>query len=135
MGRSLGSGVAVQLAAERPAAQLVLVTAFDSLVNLAKEYFRWLPVGLLMRDRYDSVRRASKVNVPVLVVIAGEDEIVPERRSRALVEAFRPGQAQVVVVPGVGHNTLDLSPQYLQSVVAFLPGSNAADVGGDARPR
>lgn len=135
MGRSLGSGVAVQLAAERPAAQLVLVTAFDSMVNLAKEYFRWLPVGLLMRDRYDSVRRASKVNVRVLVVIAGEDEIVPERRSRALVEAFRPGQAQVVIVPGVGHNTLDLSPQYLQSVVAFLSDSNAADVGGDARPR
>jgi len=38
-------------------------------------------------------------------------------------------------VPGVGHNTLDLSPQYLQSVVGFLSGSDAANVGGDARPR
>jgi len=51
MGRSLGSGVAVQLAAERPVARLVLVTAFDSRVNVAREYFRWLPVGMLMRDR------------------------------------------------------------------------------------
>jgi len=135
MGRSLGSGVAVQLAAERPVAQLVLVTAFDSLVNLAKEYFRWLPVGLLMRDRYDSVRRASRVNVPVLVVIAGEDEIVPERRSRALVEAFRPGQAQVVIVPGVGHNTLDVSPLYLQAVAAFLSGSPVAGAKQRAEPR
>ena len=116
MGRSLGSGVTVQLAAERPVERLVLVTAFDSLVNVAKEYFRWLPVGLLMRDRYDSARRAAEVKVPVLVVIAGDDEIIPRQRSQALVEAFAPGQVQVVVVPGVGHNTLDLAPEYLESV-------------------
>ena len=59
MGRSLGSGVAVFVASERPVERLVLVTAFDSLVNVATEYFRWLPVGWLMRDRYDSARRAS----------------------------------------------------------------------------
>jgi len=119
MGRSLGSGVAVQLAAERPVERLVLVTAFDSLVNVAREYFRWLPVGLLMRDRYDSARRAAEVKVPVLVVIAGEDEIIPRQRSQTLVEAFAPGQVQVVVVPAVGHNTLDLSPEYLGAVGRF----------------
>ena len=47
------------------------------------------------------------------------DEIVSEQRSRALAEAFRPGQVQVVVVPGVGHNTLDLSPKHLWSVERF----------------
>lgn len=123
MGRSLGSGVAVQLAAVRPVERLVLVTAFDSLVNVAGEYFRWLPVGLLMRDRYESTRRAAEVSAPVLVVIAGADEIIPRERSEALAAAFAPGQAQVVVVPGVGHNTLDLSPLYLDSVAAFLSGS------------
>ena len=122
MGRSLGSGVAVQLAAARPVSRLVLVTPFDSLVNVAKEYFRWLPVGLLMRDRYDSASRAHTVQAPVLIVIAGEDEIIPRARSEALAEAFAPGQVQVVVVPGVGHNTLDLLPQYLESVQAFLAG-------------
>jgi len=120
MGRSLGSGVAVQLAAKRPVERLVLVTAFDSLVNLAKEYFRWLPVGLLMRDRYESARRAPQVSAPVLMVIAGEDEIIPRARPDALAAAFMPGQVQVVVVPGVGHNTLDLSPEYLESVQTFL---------------
>jgi len=120
MGRSLGSGVAVRLASERPVTRLVLVTAYDSLVNVAKEHFRWLPVDLLMRDRYDSARRAATVAAPVLVIVAGEDEIIPERRSQALIEAFRPGQARVVEVPGVGHNTLDLSPEYLGSVRAFL---------------
>ena len=127
MGRSLGSGVAVQLAAARPVERLVLVTAYDSLVNVAREYFRWLPVGLLMRDRYESARRASQVSAPVLVVIAGEDEIIPRERSDALAAAFAPGQARVVVVPGVGHNTLDLSPEYLMSVRTFL---SAEPAGG-----
>jgi hypothetical protein len=120
MGRSLGSGVAMQLAAARPVERVVLVTAYDSLVNVAREYFGWLPVGLLLRDRYESARHARAVPAPVLVVIAGEDEIIPRERSEALAAAFPPGQAQVVVVPGVGHNTLDLSPRYLQTVAAFL---------------
>ena len=120
MGRSLGSGVAVFVASERPVERLVLVTPFDSLVNVAREYFRWLPVGWLMLDRYESASRASAVSAPVLVVVAGQDEIIPRARSEALVAAFAPGQAQVVVVPGVGHNTLDESLEYLGSVGRLL---------------
>ena len=123
MGRSLGSGVSVFVATERPVERLVLVTAFDSLVNVARAHIRWLPIGLLMRDRYDSVRRASAVTAPVLVVIAGEDEIVPRVRSEALARAFPGSQVRVEVVPGVGHNTLDLSPAYLGAVRAFLAAS------------
>ncbi|MGB7739772.1 MAG: alpha/beta fold hydrolase [Steroidobacteraceae bacterium] len=130
MGRSLGSGVATYLASQRPVARLVLVTAFDSLVNVARAHIRFLPIGLLLRDRYDSARRASAVNAPVLVVIAGEDEIIPRAHAQALVTAFAPRQVQVVVVPGVGHNTLDLSPAYLESVRAFL----AATATGGERP-
>lgn len=120
MGRSLGSGVAVQLASARPVDRLVLVTAYDSLVNVAREYFQWLPVGMLLKDRYDSASRAGEVQAPVLLVIAGEDEIIPRARSEALAKAFAPGQARVEVVPGVGHNTLDWSPAYLEAVRGFL---------------
>lgn len=120
MGRSLGSGVAVRLASARPVRKLVLVTPYDSMVNLAAECFGWLPVRLLLRDGYDSLRHAREVSAPVLIVIAAEDEIVPMRRSRALADAFRRGQASVVVIEGVGHNTLDLSPQYLGTVGSFL---------------
>lgn len=120
MGRSLGSGVAVQLASARPVERLVLVTPYDSLVNLAAEYFRWLPVRLLLRDRYDSAHHLRNVTVPVLLVIAAEDEIIPMRRSRALADALQPEQGSAVVIEGVGHNTLDVSPEYLQAVGAFL---------------
>ncbi len=120
MGRSLGSGVAVYLASQRPVARLVLVTAFDSLVNVAREHFWWLPVGLLLRDRYDSTSRAREVTAPVLVVVAGEDEIISRERSEALAAAFAPGQVQIRVVPSVMHNTLDLAPEYLGAVRSFL---------------
>lgn len=120
MGRSIGSGVAVRLASQRPIRRLVLITPFDSLVNVAKAHFRLLPVGLLMLDRYDSAGRASRIEAPVLVVIAAADEIIPRMRSEALVAAFRPGQVRTVVVPDVGHNTLDLSPDYLRAVQCFL---------------
>jgi pimeloyl-ACP methyl ester carboxylesterase len=120
MGRSLGSGVAVQLATARPVERLVLVTAYDSLVNVAREYFWWLPVGLLLRDRYESATRAKEVEAPVLIVVAAEDEIISRARSEALAAAFTPGQVQIEVVPGVGHNTLDWSPAYLEAVRRFL---------------
>jgi uncharacterized protein len=87
---------------------------------VAREYFRCLPVGLLLRDRYESARHASGVDAPVLIVTAGEDEIISRARSGALAEAFAPGQVRVEVVPGVGHNTLDWSPAYLEAVRRFL---------------
>jgi hypothetical protein len=56
----------------------------------------------------------------VLIVIAGDDEIISRARSEALAEAFPSGRMQVEVIPGVGHNTLDWSPAYLEAVRAFL---------------
>lgn len=120
VGRSLGSGVAVGLAGERPVERLVLVTAYDSLVNVAREYFGWLPVGLLLKDRYESASLASRIEAPVLIVIAAEDEIISRPRSEALAAAFAPRQARIEVIPGAGHNTLDLSPRYLGAIQRFL---------------
>jgi pimeloyl-ACP methyl ester carboxylesterase len=120
LGRSLGSGVAVYLASERPVDRLVLVTPFDSLANVARTHLPVLPAGLLLKDRYESANRAPAVTAPVLTVIAENDEIIPRARSNALVDAFRPGQVRVAVIDDVRHNTLDTAPEYLASVGAFL---------------
>ncbi len=119
LGRSLGSGVAMQLASERDVRRLVLVTPFDSLVNVARAHFRWIPVGLLMLDRYDSASRASAITAQAMVVIAEADEIVPRARSDALVGAFR-ARPRVVVIEASRHNEIDLDPRYLDEVVTFL---------------
>ena len=120
MGRSLGSGVAVFLASQRSVERLVLATPFDSLAKVAQSHYRFLPVGRLLRDRYESVRRAPAVKAPVLVILAEHDEIIPRASSEALAAAFAPGQARIVVIRGASHNTLDLSADYLAAASAAM---------------
>jgi uncharacterized protein len=120
VGRSLGGAVALELAAGREVERLVLVTPFDSLVNVARFHVRWAPVGLLLRDRYESARRAPDVDAETLVVIAGDDEIIPRARSEALVAALPPARTRVIVIDGARHNDLDASPRYLAELQRFL---------------
>lgn len=75
VGRSLGSGVAVRLAAENRIDRLVLVTPFDSLASVAQSQFPYLPVKLLMLDQFNSSAIASKINSPTLILAAAQDEI------------------------------------------------------------
>ncbi|MEX2150409.1 MAG: alpha/beta hydrolase [Steroidobacteraceae bacterium] len=120
IGRSLGSGVAAHLASVRAVHRLVLVTPFDSLVNVARAHFRYFPVSLLMRDRYDAGRLVPSIRAPALIIIAAHDEIIPRARSDALMAAFGPARARVTVLDGVGHNDLDGRAQYLESIAEFL---------------
>ncbi len=120
MGRSLGTGVAVQLAAAREVHRLVLVTPYDSLANVAGAHFPMFPVALLMRDRFDSASRAPAIRAPVLAVIAGNDEIIPRARSEALVNSFPQSQVRVTLLDGATHNSIDLYPDYLGAVGDFL---------------
>ncbi len=120
MGRSLGTGVAVQLAASRELRRLVLVTPYDSLARVAGVHFPMFPVEFLMRDRYDSASRSRAVRAPVLAIIAGDDEIIPRANSAALVKAFPPSQIQVVLLEGATHNSVDLDPGYWRAIGDFL---------------
>lgn len=122
IGRSLGSGVAMQVAARHPPTRLVLVTPFDRMAALARHHYPWLPAALLLRDRYDSAAHAPQVNVPTTLVVASRDSIVPPERARALAAAFAPGVARSVLLEGAGHNDVDAHPGY----VAALRGLPAA---------
>ncbi|MEH6434169.1 alpha/beta hydrolase [Massilia sp. DD77] len=112
VGRSLGSGIAVQVAAARRVSKLVLVTPYDSLVDLAASHFPYFPVRWLLRDKYESWRHAPRVGAPVLVVAAGDDEIIPRRSTDLLASRFAPGRVSLRVIEGSGHNTLSDSAAY-----------------------
>jgi hypothetical protein len=120
IGRSLGSGVAVALAARRPVERLVLVTPFDSLANVAADHFFWLPVRYLVRDRYDSAGSIGQVRAPTLVVVAEHDEVVFRARSDALIAAVSPPLRHTLLVPGATHNDVSFHPVYFQSLREFL---------------
>jgi hypothetical protein len=119
IGRSLGSGVAVQLAAQRPVERLVLVTPFDSLVRVAASYYTWVPVSSLMRERFESWRYAAAIHVPVLLIRAEQDEIIPAERTAALATAFPQAPTQAVVADA-GHNTIQDYADYPVSMSRFL---------------
>jgi pimeloyl-ACP methyl ester carboxylesterase len=114
VGRSLGSGVAVQLAAARPreVARLVLVTPYDSLAALAARFYPIFPVRWLLLDRYDSAQHAPQVDAPTLVVAAEHDDVIPRAHAEALAARFRAGVATLHVVAGAGHNDISESPEY-----------------------
>ena len=105
VGRSLGTGPAVHLAATRPVERLVLLVPFDSLLAVARGTMPWLPVDLLLRDRWEAVTEAPQVRCPTLIVAAPSDTVVPFRHAEALQRAFPPGVSELVVARDLEHNT------------------------------
>jgi fermentation-respiration switch protein FrsA (DUF1100 family) len=105
VGESLGSGVAVQLAAERKIKALALEAPFASAVNIAAAAYWWLPVRFLMKDRYESFSFIDKVKAPLLVIHGDLDDIVPLSEGKALfARAHEP--KEMVVVTGGGHGSI-----------------------------
>ena len=112
MGRSLGTGVAVFLASRKPVERIALVTPYDSMVAVAASHYPLVPVSLLMKDRFESVKMVRDVDVPTLVIIAENDEVIPLKNSQRLVAALDEKQVESAVIEGAGHNTIDLSSRY-----------------------
>jgi uncharacterized protein len=113
IGRSLGSGVAVYLASQRPVARLVLVTPFNSILELAAQQFQYFPVRWLLLDKFESWKYAKLVNAPTLIIMAEQDEVIPRKSTESLLEHFRNGIALMKVVSGTSHNTIFDSPEYI----------------------
>jgi fermentation-respiration switch protein FrsA (DUF1100 family) len=118
-GRSLGSGVAVQLAAARPVKCVVLTSPFASALDVGREMYPWLPVALLLRHPFDSAARAPGLRVPLLVLVGEADRLIAPHHSERLAGLWG-GPVERVNLPGFGHNDLDLDPRYAQAIRAFL---------------
>jgi pimeloyl-ACP methyl ester carboxylesterase len=120
VGRSLGSGVAIRLATERPARRLVLVTPYDSIEGIAARQFPYFPVRWLLADKFASTRYAPAVRVPTLILQAEHDEVIPAASTARLYAAFAPGTASLVVIRGAGHNDISATREYLERMRAAL---------------
>jgi uncharacterized protein len=120
VGESLGAGVAARLAAERPPAALVLRSPFTSLVDLGRVHYPFLPVGLLLRDRFPVVDHVRSYEGPVLVIWGEGDTIVPPDQSLAVAQAAP--RSSHVVIAGADHNDTALldGEEFVEAVVGFL---------------
>jgi pimeloyl-ACP methyl ester carboxylesterase len=119
VGRSLGTGVATYVAAQRPPRGVVLVSPYDSMVALARYHYPYLPVGWLLRHRFDSIARAPGIRAPLLAIVGEGDRVIPPARSRRLHDAWG-GPRRWVAIPGADHDDLGWRPGFWEPIRAFL---------------
>jgi pimeloyl-ACP methyl ester carboxylesterase len=110
LARSVGTGVALHLAARRSIARLALITPYDSLVEVAGYHYPWMPVRWLLRERFDALSDAGQVTAPALLLIARQDEIIPPVHAERLARAFpRPPAVQWL---DSDHNTTEMDGRF-----------------------
>ena len=112
-GHSLGGAIAIDLAVRNLAAGLIVEGTFTSMLDMGsyRRQYNWLPINLLLTQRFDSLAKIKSIQLPLLLIHASDDLVVPAHMSQLLYEAAEVPK-QLLLVPGAGHN-------------------NAASVGGD----
>jgi pimeloyl-ACP methyl ester carboxylesterase len=120
IGRSLGSGVATYLAVERDLEKVVLVTPFDSIKNVAQRSFPIYPMGILLKDKFESVKIAKEIKGPTLILIAGRDQVIPNARSIALAAVFTKEILTIETIHEADHNDISTYTRYSDLIKCFL---------------
>jgi pimeloyl-ACP methyl ester carboxylesterase len=114
VGRSLGTGVAIHLASERPVERLILVTPYFSMEELAEAQFSIFPVSWILQDKYESWKYAATITTPTLLIQAERDEVIPAESTMKLLRSFHGGVATIRQIRGAGHNSISQYPEYAQ---------------------
>jgi pimeloyl-ACP methyl ester carboxylesterase len=120
VGSSLGSGVAVHLASQRPASRLILVMPYNSIQEIAADWYPLIPISWILLDKFESWRYAPLIHVPTLIIEAEHDEVVPKMSSRQLYAHFVKGIATLKIIPRTNHDTISASPQFITTLRSGL---------------
>jgi fermentation-respiration switch protein FrsA (DUF1100 family) len=112
-GESLGTGVAVALAAQNKVAALILESPFSRLSDVAKKHYPFLPVDIILREQYDSIDSIANIHAPVLLMHGAQDQLVPVTESEKLYQAALPPKS-LMIAPDKAHSNLD--PMWMKNV-------------------
>jgi uncharacterized protein len=106
VGESLGCGVAAAVVKQTsaPIAGVILITPWDTLASVAKSLFPFLPVKLVLTDKYNSIENLKSFKNKISVVGAERDEILPIKHAINLYNALPEGQKRMWIIKGAGHN-------------------------------
>jgi pimeloyl-ACP methyl ester carboxylesterase len=118
---SLGAGAAAHLAQKHgsKAAGLALFAPFDKLSSVGQAQMPFLPVGLLLWDRFNPAESLQHYSGPVKVVLAEADTIIPAKFGQRLHDSYR-GPKSIEIIPGAGHNDIaEQTPEWWKEVFAF----------------
>ena len=124
MGRSLGSGIATYVAANRQVEKLILITPYDSIVNVAKGAYWMFPVSLLIKDKFQSIKWVKNISAKTYIFVAENDKVIPRERSEQLIAQFTDQLMGSTLVSGAGHNDISLYPEYVTELKKALSNNN-----------
>ncbi len=117
-GESLGTGVATQMSLDFDVSGLILESPYTSMVDAAKLYYPYLPVGLLLKDRYENSKKIDKITIPVLIMHGQKDNIVPVEMSYTLLKLIK-GE-KYSYFPEKDDHMMEYNTELIENVKKFI---------------
>ena len=117
-GESLGTGIATELASKNDYGGVILESPFTSMVDTAKIYYPYLPVSLLLRDRYDSKSKIKDIKTPILIMHGKMDNIVPQKMGLELFE--KANNPKYSYFPDKDDHMMEYNNQLLNKIELFI---------------
>jgi esterase/lipase len=120
-GRSLGSGIATYVAANRDVSKLALITPFNSIVAVAQDKYPIYPVSLLLHaNKYDSLSRVKKIKAETFIVMAENDKLILKKYTQKLIDDFNGNRLKVATIKGRGHKDVSSDARYYKIMQDFI---------------
>ncbi|MBD0276759.1 MAG: alpha/beta hydrolase, partial [Flavisolibacter sp.] len=117
-GKSIGTGVATQLASVKPCKQLILETPYYDINTLIRHYLPIYPTGMMIKYKFLTYLNLKNVHAPVTILHGTDDEVIPYQQAKRLQELYP--QIELVTIKGGKHNNLLLYPQFQKKLDSLL---------------
>lgn len=119
VGRSLGSGVAVYLASKRKVLGVVLITPYDSIASLAKQKYPFLPVNLMLKYKFESIKYIEKIKSPIGIIEVKNDTTIPNSHTLKLLKKIK-NLSKIVVLKNTTHADVLNHPKFEESLKSLI---------------
>ncbi len=128
LGESLGCGVAAAVAGQAsvPISGIILITPWDTLASVAKSTFPFIPVKLILTDKYDNIKNLQSFKKRIAVISAENDEVIPIKHALNLYNALPEDKKRMWIIKGAGHNDwlLKADTSLFKEVTDFIRGND-----------
>lgn len=116
VGRSLGGGVASELAKQKNPAMLILESTFTSMPDISKEHYPFMPTHLIVKHKYDSISKLSEISCPIVVIHSLDDEVIPYTHGRLLYEKANEPKSFIKLRGGHGNGFMLSKDSYISGL-------------------
>ena len=99
---------------------MILISPYDSIKNVAQKRFPIYPIFLLLKDKYESIKRVTDIKAKTMILIAENDRVIPKKHSIRLFNEFPSEQIRKKIIFDAGHNDISLKNEYYEQIKKFL---------------